>query len=370
VSGIETQDGATVEPLHDRPPTEAFHWKRLLRGFVLFVVLTAVAFWILSQRGVLGERGLEPLRTVAPLVLIVGCVQALLDQVFGGLRIWCCARALGVRMRLWPCILANCANVFLGGVTPSQHAGGPAQIWILVRNGMRFTAATVTSFCTYLGTVTFFLALAGVLTVVRGMYPVSGAVGALTGSAAVLFAGTLLVGAVALPRPDVVIAAMRAVLSRLPRFGPRLVASAGVRGLEQLLRDYSIMMKTALRTGKWLFAAVVVLSTLIYVNKFFVAYVVARGLALSPSPLEVLHLQAVQSLVTYFVPTPGASGVAEVTAAELMGGVVPKDKMGAFIVLWRTMSLYLGMALGAAALLWSGLAAVRGRSAEPRARSF
>jgi hypothetical protein len=337
------------------PGRGALTTARLARGFALFVLLTAAAFWFLSRRGTLGGDTLAALGTVHPLALAVGCFQALLDQGLGGLRIWCCARALGARVGIWPCVVANCANVFLGGVTPSQHAGGPAQIWVLARHGMRFTEATVTSFCTYLGTVTFFLGLAAWLARAPGASAAMGnALQAFTGGAAVLFAGTLLVGAVALPRPGVVIRVLRVVLGSIPRFGPRLVSTAGVRGLEQLLVDYSALMRRALRRGKRLFLVVVALSALIYLNKFVVAYVVLRGLDLQPQLGDVLHRQAAQSLVTYFVPTPGASGVAEVAAAELMGEIVPEECLGAFIVLWRTMSLYLGMAFGAVAVATTG----------------
>ena len=327
---------------------------RLLRGFGLFVLLTAVAFWFLSRRGTLGENVFENLRTIHPLALAIACLPAFLDQLLGGLRIRVCAHALGSRIGLWPCVLANCANVFLGGVTPSQHAGGPAQIWILVRNGMRFTTATVTSFCTYLGTVTFFLMLAVALPYVTDGATLGGAARVFTRAAALLFAGTLAVGALALPRPGSVNRAMHAVLVRIPRFGTRLATSAAVRGLERLFEDYSLLMRRAVRTGKLQLVAVVGLSTLIYLNKFFVAYIVVRGFDLHPPLREVLQLQAVQALVTYFVPTPGASGVAEVTAAELMDGIVPTATMGAFILVWRATSLYLGMALGAAALFATG----------------
>jgi uncharacterized protein (TIRG00374 family) len=352
------------------PSRSAWSGANLGRGFLLFLVLTGAAFWFLSRRGTLGEGVWPALRTVHPAAIAIGCLQALLDQVLGGLRICVCARVLGATIGLWPCVLANCANVFLGGVTPSQHAGGPAQIFILMRNGMRFTEATVTSFCTYLGTVSVFLFLTLWLARPGSPHASAGLIHFFTGSAALLFGGTLLVGAVALPRPQTVIAFVRAVVGSIPRFGPRLVQTKGIRGLERLLLDYSLLAKRAWRQGKLGILAVIVLSGLIYLNKFLVGYVVARGLGLHPPLRSMLELQALQALVTYFVPTPGASGVAEVTAAKLMNPLVPRESMGAFIILWRTLVLYVGMAMGALALLASGFAGLRGNSrAKVEARS-
>jgi len=338
---------------------------RLARGLLLFVALTAVGFGILWHRGTLGSGGLSAMRRVHPAALVVGGLQALLDVLLGGMRIWLCARALGQSIRPWPCALANCANIFMGGVTPSQHAGGPAQIWILMRNGLGFTEATVTSFCTYLGTVSFFLVLAVALALGRGALPMAGALQLFTRGSVMLFAGTMCVAALALPRPDAVIRVLHALLARFPRLGPRVVASAGVRGFERLLRDYSVFVRRAVRRGKLPLLAVLVLSGLIYLNKFFVAYVVVRGLGLHPRVHDVLYLAALQSLVTYFAPTPGASGVAEVTAAELMRRVVPDSSLGAYVVLWRALSLYLGMTLGAVTTVLTGFASLRAPSSPP-----
>jgi hypothetical protein len=66
---------------------------RLARGLVLFAAITAAGFWILSRRGTLGD--LRALGNVQAWAIVVGCLQALLDQLLGGLRIWLCARALG-----------------------------------------------------------------------------------------------------------------------------------------------------------------------------------------------------------------------------------------------------------------------------------
>jgi glycosyltransferase 2 family protein len=336
---------------------------RLARGLLLFLVLTGAGLWLASRRGALGG-GLGALRGVQSWAIVVGVLQALLDQLLGGLRIWACARAIGTRIALWPCTLANCANVFLGGVTPSQHAGGPAQIWILMRRGVRFTEAAVASFCAYLGTVGFYLALSLFVTLHRSSIAETGALQFFTRSTVIIFTVILGGAALALPRPDSVTSILQAGLRQIPFVGPRLVASAGVRGLERLLRDYSTLVHRALKRGKLSLLMAVGFSLLIYLNKFLVAYVIVRGLGLHPPLRQVLYLQSLQSLVTYFVPTPGASGVAEMTAAEFMRRVVPGASLGVFVVLWRTMSLYLGMTLGAATLLLSGFA--RRRAPVPR----
>ena len=94
-----------------------------------------------------------------------------------------------------------------------------------------------------------------------------------------------------------------------------------------------------------------VMTVIVYLNKFLIAYFVMRAMGLEVDMLEVIFLQWVLYLVLYFAPTPGASGYAEVSAAAVMGPLLPEAHLGAFVVLWRMFSLYIPMALGGMLLL-------------------
>lgn len=58
--------------------------------------------------------------------------------------------------------------------------------------------------------------------------------------------------------------------------------------------------------------------------------------------------QAVFMFVLYFVPTPGASGVAEGGGAALFGLLVPWHVAGVMAILWRFFTEYLAIGMGAA----------------------
>ena len=47
----------------------------------------------------------------------------------------------------------------------------------------------------------------------------------------------------------------------------------------------------------------------------------------------------------------GAAGLAEVSAAEVMKGVVPIACMGAYVLLWRLFTLLIGLAAGAVVMV-------------------
>ena len=57
--------------------------------------------------------------------------------------------------------------------------------------------------------------------------------------------------------------------------------------------------------------------------------------------------QALQFAVMTVAPTPGGSGVAEVTTIGLMAGLVPSALLVSYTVLWRIFTGYAGIAAGA-----------------------
>jgi uncharacterized membrane protein YbhN (UPF0104 family) len=67
--------------------------------------------------------------------------------------------------------------------------------------------------------------------------------------------------------------------------------------------------------------------------------------------LGVVARQAVQISLLYFSPTPGGSGVAEASVPMFMAGVLSESHWTAFALVWRAVTSYLGVAVGAVAAL-------------------
>jgi hypothetical protein len=182
-----------------------------------------------------------------------------------------------------------------------------------------------------------------------------------TQATAVLFAVILLALLLVLPRPE--------WLARLPWLGARWTRSRRRARLEAFLDASRAGVQHVLRRGKLAFAGALLLSVAVYANKFLVAVTVMRGLGIDAPVRQVLELQMLQFLVLYFAPTPGASGLAEITAGTILAGFVPADRLAAYLLLWRTFTLYLGMGLGAMILLRAAtLAGARRRSQRAHAR--
>jgi uncharacterized protein (TIRG00374 family) len=279
-------------------------------------------------------------------VVVICLAQGCLDLLMGGLRIQVLVQAFGVPVPLRAAIVANGGNVFLGGLTPSQTGGGPAQLYALMQAGVRARVAIIASLVSWLGTIIFFL-IAGVsLLFGQANADLPSGYQFFSGATVVVFSTIVAIFLFALPKPTVYRGRLRATLRLVPVWGARLSQSRRVRQLEIGLALYARLMRVAIRQHPLRLLAGLVLSILIYINKFLVAYVILHGLGF-PAPLsQVLALQELQYLVVYFAPTPGASGIAELSAAQIMQSVVPTAHFGSYIILWRTFTLYLPMTLG------------------------
>jgi uncharacterized protein (TIRG00374 family) len=89
-----------------------------------------------------------------------------------------------------------------------------------------------------------------------------------------------------------------------------------------------------------------VFSVLFWFSEFIVASVILMGLGLPPSISESILSQIIIALISMIPLTPGASGIAELSATSLYALFVPTAVLGVFIILWRLIMCYLNIVFG------------------------
>ncbi|MDD3573817.1 YbhN family protein [Methanospirillum sp.] len=89
-----------------------------------------------------------------------------------------------------------------------------------------------------------------------------------------------------------------------------------------------------------------VFSILFWFSEFIVASVILMGIGLPPSIYESILSQIIIALVSMIPLTPGASGIAELSATPLYALFVPTAALGVFIILWRLIMFYLNILFG------------------------
>lgn len=325
-----------------------FDRKHILNGFRLFIILSILGFAVIFLFTTTHES-LQALRSLRVEFLFLALFLVLVDFFLGGLRIYIFfTKEILKKISLFDCARANLANIFVAAVTPSNTGGGPGQLYILNRRGVPLSGAMSVSIINFFCSLVFFLlgfiivfsfAHQGIFT--RGLTYL------VRYSFLVFFVIFLLI-AFLLIKPE--------SLKFLFRISSRIVGLIWKKDKERQKRlsekfeDQVVQFRFYLRhffhkEKPTLFFSFL-LTILIYFNKYLIAYVIIKGLGLKVNFLQVMYLQIIQFFVLYFSPTPGASGIAEVSSVSLMSTIIPKGYLPVFAILWRFFSNYIGVTWG------------------------
>jgi uncharacterized protein (TIRG00374 family) len=96
----------------------------------------------------------------------------------------------------------------------------------------------------------------------------------------------------------------------------------------------------------------VVFATLtLFFNKYLIGYVIVLALQQNVDFAIFIGLQIIHFFLIYFAPTPGASGIAEVSSVWLMERVMSAEILIIYAVAWRFFTTHLGALIGSFVIL-------------------
>jgi uncharacterized protein (TIRG00374 family) len=321
---------------------------RLKTGLTIFLALSILSALTIFFIGTKPSTWIR-IRQVRPEYLLLAAVFMLSHWCFNALRFKVLVNSLGNRVGFWISLKAFIANVFVSAVTPSQTGGGPIQIYILHRAGVpiakAFTGclmgAVMSVFCLLTSTITILIAkpdlraefgghLTGVLVSVVVVF----------GVLALLFLFSLfriklvknLVG-------RTLLALLRVVgTERRLTFTKRVLG-----GIDQYKECMSVFFRV--RKLRLLLALALTLASLMASSAISLALL--RGLNVEFAVLNVYLAQFILFFISYFGPTPGASGIAEFSAFWVLTSLhIESEILGVYTVMWRVFTSFIAVAIG------------------------
>ncbi len=329
----------------------------LRRGLELFALisLTGVALllgYYLIRFGDRIEVFLAPFLSLHWVWVPVGLVLASMDWVGGGLRLWVCTRYIHPGVRLRDMILAGGFGAWGAYLTPFQSGSAPMSIWVMKRAGVPLPEAVTSIFVTFIATVGFF-AIAGPLAVWLGAGKSLAQHGLVLGitlyglfkTALTIFGVIGLLMLAAIFSPGLVKRLLQHLAARIGRRSPRAAArmeklSTGVD------RAHDCMVAFGSPRGLLTLLLAIVISAPSHANKLLAGYVTLRILGIHADFTDILLLQTLISFLLYFAPTPGASGLAELTSAAVMSLYVPRELTPSYTLIWRFINSYATVIVG------------------------
>jgi uncharacterized protein (TIRG00374 family) len=332
-------------------PSTVIDRRRIHRGLAGFAVLTVAGLGLLFGVTLSGDLvGVTHNLSVG--FLLLAALGTVADLVIAAFRYQIFLLRIRAGTSLWLSIRADLASRFTGAVTPSQTGGGPAQVFILHRAGIPIPVALSFLMINFVSTLVFFLVAGGLTAWGLRDHFSPGGIQYFVQWGFVAFLGGLIFMIVGLVRPDLIVRLVKWVVRKLegnPRGWARMVAKGG-RVLTDSAEGYRRSCRRFTREAPWLLVASFALTVLLYLNKFTLAWFVMRGLGVNGDYVTMLAIQALLHFILYVAPTPGASGIAELSTGALMSVLLPAHLLGPFTLAYRFFLLYLPAAAGAAVL--------------------
>lgn len=265
------------------------------------------------------------------------------------LRFCCFAKAAGERVPLKLGLSLTWLNYFGSAITPMQGGGGPFQMYVLYKRGIpigKCVAITLTRTLITLFLLGFFAPLALIFRpeFFKGRIFIKGIF------TWVLFfvicSWVLVICSILYPKVIKRLGSwVTLVLNRLGFLKKRYNLSI-VRRIYKEIDNYRENFRLFFSGGLPHFILGVVFSCLHLLCLFSVLPCLIWAVGLPVHYFEALMVQALFMFVLYFVPTPGASGVAEGGGAAIFKLLVPLNLAGVMAISWRFYTEYLAIFMG------------------------
>lgn len=298
------------------------------------------------------ELGAQPLsfdnRLLSWPVLGIGCLLLAMYFCCDGLRLHHTLKALGQELPKRHLGKLVFINILFSNITPMATGGGFAQIWYLRRYGVPFGTATAASTMRTLLSMAFIFTLTPILVLFMPFFQGNDLI-ARSGAYFGLFAlAYLCFFAVVLLRIRWIIMITDIVLMSLHRY--RLIGQDRLQrwrfGARREMIRFSRGMKAYLNGPKTDILLSIFYTALFLLALFSFPSLLLWGLDYHLSYLTTTGLLLVATFIMYFSPTPGGSGFAEGVFGLFFASVVNPTQLLLVIVVWRFLTIYLGMLVG------------------------
>jgi uncharacterized protein (TIRG00374 family) len=245
-------------------------------------------------------------------------------------------------------------NLFVCAVTPFEGGGGPAQILMMTKRGISVgKGMAITSIRSALTLTVLSCTTLLVLFFWPEMVPQWPLKKVFLGvSIPVFLSMMILAGGLFFPDKLKIFGQAIAYFLQRYRFIKPKWTERWTEFLFNMVDDLNETFKNYFIGGKKYLLGATLLTILFFCTQFSVAPFIFWSLGVPIPFLKAILIQGVLTLMIYFIPTPGSSGVAEGGFFLLFSPLVPSPILGISVMLWRFFTVYLGVLLGIFSLIY------------------
>ena len=319
--------------------------------FTLIFIATSYLSVLFVQKHFSDKTSVFTFKLLSPGMLLTLGILLVFYFLLDALRFLYVLKTLQINVTLGYLVKLAYINIFLSNITPFATGGGVAQIYFLNKKDISIGDATAaTTIKTVLPIIFFFITTPIILVTDKKILRIVP-----SGNNLIYILLLILIYIVAiygfykiLKNTNIIKKRLSKVLALLER---KKIISKGkgerFRNNSFLEIDiFSLNIKRFL-TGKKKYILLSIVFMILYLFSLFMFPVILiRGLNSSISTSQIIFIQILLTFVTYFAPTPGATGVAEGGFTLMFSNFVGKNDIVSLTFLWRFFTMYLGMLIG------------------------
>lgn len=313
--------------------------------FALITVITIAGIFFYNNTG----NTVKALQHISYKYIAICFVMLFVDLQLGSWRNHIYVRKLAPAVSHWVSFRANVANMFMGAVTPAHGGAGPAQIFVYTSNGVSFIDAFAISLIN-MGATLIFMPLAGFVAItLMDTSSVSSFVPQMLKFGFTFFLIFLMAFILAFWKPVWVGIIIKKIANGLTKVFPKRKdkLSHWAEHSFASISKYQQTCSVIIRQHPFLFPLSLLITTLLYLNKYCLQWVILMGLGVNANLVQVIAFQVIIQFGIYFAPSPGGSGFAEVLISKLFGTIIPATLLPIFTLLQRSFLLFFPAMVGA-----------------------
>ena len=326
--------------------------ENMIRGVMLFTLFTLVGLflsfvWSGTQDIKSGAEEFKLVFLEMQYEFLIGaCVCMILDWLCAGFRFHVFIRVVTPTIKFRNSFRAILATICVSAITPFQ-TGGVGHLYIYARSGVPLSGAITAGIAAFLSTLVILIFSAGGIFLLNPSSIPEGTVW-ISLFSFLIFGLVFAIFLLLLFKPEIMFRIFYWIIDKAGRrFKPiaPFLERAKLKA-EQITSEHKTFAKTLIRDHKWTCVLSLFLTCGFLMARVVGGYYVIRAFNAHASLWDLVIVEMLYNFVVLFVPTPGASGVAEITKNGLMQNLIPKKLITPFVLLTRFFAVYCGVVIG------------------------
>ncbi|MBZ9686174.1 flippase-like domain-containing protein [Clostridium estertheticum] len=319
--------------------------------FTLIFIGTSYLSVVFIEKHFSGNISFYAFKSLSPIILLALVILLFLYFLLDALRFLYVLRSLQIEVTLGYLVKLAFINMFLSNITPFATGGAFAQIYFLSKKDISIGDATAaTTIKTVLPIIFFFITTPIILIKDKNLFKI------LPSTNNMIYILSLVVIYIlatfgfykVLKNTNVIKRNLSKILNLLER--KKIISKTVVKKFRNNsfleIDIFALNIKRFLKGKKKNILLSVIFMSLYLFVLFMFPVVLIKGLNSNISTSQIISLQVLLTFLTYFAPTPGATGVAEGGFTLMFSNFVEKTDIVSLTFSWRFFTMYLGMVIG------------------------